>query len=177
MCQGIHTKVRGQGGSEPRAKAGLPGCPDRDRASSLHPLQTHSRRVSLCSQARECMTSSFLSTCSTPGFAPTVDFCPAVPGSCLPRKYLLLVGSTKEIFWLRLADVLVPILQLFFCCKSHDLEAVQFGCLQLMLVLTALLHSNPSAALNLLWENGGFKKNLGSWGWVSEKGYIIPCWH
>lgn len=65
---------------------------------------------------RECMTSSFLSSCSSPGFALTVDFCQAVPGSCLSRKYLLLVGSAKEIFRFCLADVvLMHIWQLFLC--------------------------------------------------------------
>lgn len=43
-------------------------------------------------------TSSFLSSFSSPAFALTVAFCQAVPGSCLSRKCLLLVSSTKEIF-------------------------------------------------------------------------------
>lgn len=58
------------------------------------------------------MTSSFLSSCT--GFTLQVDCWPAVPGSRLPRTYLWLVGSTKEIFWFCLADVVsMNIWQLF----------------------------------------------------------------
>lgn len=64
----------------------------------------------------EHMTGSSPSSCSSPAVALPVDFCWAVPGSCLPRKYLLLVGSTKEIFRFRLADVvLMHIWQSFLC--------------------------------------------------------------
>lgn len=40
-CAKGHRRTwRGQGGSEPSAEAGLPGCPPRDHSSSLLPLQS-----------------------------------------------------------------------------------------------------------------------------------------
>lgn len=79
-------------------------------------IKPDSRRVSLPSQAGGTMTNSFLSSCSSPAVALMVDFCRAVPDSCLPRKYLLPVGSAKEIFQFSLADaVLMHIWQLFLC--------------------------------------------------------------
>lgn len=93
------------------------------------------------------MTSSFLSSCT--GFALQVDCWPAVPGSCLPGSICdCLAPQKKDILILPCRCYFNEYLTVVSHLYHHDLEAIHFRCLQLLLHLMAVLHSSLSTAEN-----------------------------
>ena len=164
MCQGIHVKVKGQGGGKPSAEAGLPGCPDRDHSSSTRPMWTYQP------PGFPSLTGKTVWQADSSRAAPA----PVLPSQLISARRCQVPVYPGNIFtgWLHKRDFLILSCR---CCFNahltvvsllwhHDLKTAHFGCLQLLLGLTAVLHSNLSAAqnssLNFLGEMS-LEKKLG----------------